>query len=182
MPTPPSAATAPTGETNQPCPNAKAPLIEPRYVASRQHKTLTVSGFQKRILTISHRHGASIEGCSAVNPWIDAIARRLIPLFFVRTVEFEPSNGHDELLEAKSLAPTLVPNTWPVTNFIGGVAADHCPRPWKQPKPTERVALANKLLKELNSGDRIAPGPTQLQSLHRRTPSNAATFAAPVPG
>jgi superfamily II DNA or RNA helicase/HKD family nuclease len=34
-------------------------------------------------------------------------------------------------------------------------------------KPTERVALANKLLKELNTGDRIAPGPTQLQSLHR---------------
>ena len=34
-------------------------------------------------------------------------------------------------------------------------------------KPTERVALANKLLQELNTGDRIAPGPTQLQSLHR---------------
>ncbi|KRE78234.1 DUF3427 domain-containing protein [Arthrobacter sp. Soil763] len=34
-------------------------------------------------------------------------------------------------------------------------------------KPTERVALANRLLRELNIGDRIAPGPTQLQSLHR---------------
>ncbi|MGY3318148.1 DUF3427 domain-containing protein [Arthrobacter sp. TE12232] len=34
-------------------------------------------------------------------------------------------------------------------------------------KPTERVALANKLLQELQHGDRIAPGPTQLQSLHR---------------
>jgi superfamily II DNA or RNA helicase/HKD family nuclease len=34
-------------------------------------------------------------------------------------------------------------------------------------KPTERVALANKLLQELNTSDRIAAGPTQLESLHR---------------
>jgi superfamily II DNA or RNA helicase len=34
-------------------------------------------------------------------------------------------------------------------------------------KPTERVALANKLLQQLTSTDRIAAGPTQLQSLHR---------------
>jgi len=34
-------------------------------------------------------------------------------------------------------------------------------------KPTERVALANKLLQELQHSDRIAEGPTQLQSLHR---------------
>ncbi|MFJ5976366.1 hypothetical protein [Pseudarthrobacter oxydans] len=34
-------------------------------------------------------------------------------------------------------------------------------------KPADRVALANKLLQELNITDRIAPGPTQLQSLHR---------------
>ncbi len=34
-------------------------------------------------------------------------------------------------------------------------------------KPADRVALANKLLQELNTGDRIALGPTQLQSLHR---------------
>lgn len=34
-------------------------------------------------------------------------------------------------------------------------------------KPTERVALANKLLQELQHSDRIAAGPTQLQSLHR---------------
>ncbi|MHA7303083.1 hypothetical protein [Pseudarthrobacter sp. MDT1-22] len=34
-------------------------------------------------------------------------------------------------------------------------------------KPTDRVALANRLLQELNITDRIAPGPTQLQSLHR---------------
>lgn len=34
-------------------------------------------------------------------------------------------------------------------------------------KPTDRVALANKLLQELNTGDRIAPGPTELRSLHR---------------
>lgn len=34
-------------------------------------------------------------------------------------------------------------------------------------KPAERVALANKLLEELQHADRIAAGPTQLQSLHR---------------
>lgn len=34
-------------------------------------------------------------------------------------------------------------------------------------KPNDRVALANKLLRELNTEDRIAPGPTQLHSLHR---------------
>jgi superfamily II DNA or RNA helicase len=33
-------------------------------------------------------------------------------------------------------------------------------------RPAERVALANKLLQELSTTDRIAPGPTQLQSLH----------------
>ncbi|MET1153861.1 phospholipase D-like domain-containing protein, partial [Arthrobacter sp.] len=34
-------------------------------------------------------------------------------------------------------------------------------------KPADRVVLANKLLEELNHMDRIADGPTQLQSLHR---------------
>lgn len=34
-------------------------------------------------------------------------------------------------------------------------------------KPSARVDLANRLLQELNSPDRIADGPTQLQSLHR---------------
>lgn len=34
-------------------------------------------------------------------------------------------------------------------------------------KPGDRVALANRLLQELNTADRIADGPTQLQSLHR---------------
>ncbi len=34
-------------------------------------------------------------------------------------------------------------------------------------KPSERVALANRLLQELNATDRIVEGPTQLQSLHR---------------
>ncbi|MEV8041871.1 DUF3427 domain-containing protein [Arthrobacter sp. NPDC080082] len=34
-------------------------------------------------------------------------------------------------------------------------------------KPADRVALANRLLQELNTEERIAPGPTQLQSLHR---------------
>ncbi|WP_431197126.1 DUF3427 domain-containing protein [[Micrococcus luteus] ATCC 49442] len=34
-------------------------------------------------------------------------------------------------------------------------------------KPPARVNLANRLLQELNSPDRIADGPTQLQSLHR---------------
>ncbi|MET3812324.1 DUF3427 domain-containing protein [Arthrobacter sp. UYEF3] len=34
-------------------------------------------------------------------------------------------------------------------------------------KPTERVALANKLLQQLTSADLISTGPTQLQSLHR---------------
>jgi superfamily II DNA or RNA helicase/HKD family nuclease len=34
-------------------------------------------------------------------------------------------------------------------------------------KPTERVALANMLLQQLTSTDRISAGPTQLQSLHR---------------
>ncbi|BAS13691.1 purine NTP-dependent helicase [Arthrobacter sp. Hiyo8] len=34
-------------------------------------------------------------------------------------------------------------------------------------EPTERVGLANKLLQELRDADRIAPGPTQLRSLHR---------------
>jgi superfamily II DNA or RNA helicase/HKD family nuclease len=34
-------------------------------------------------------------------------------------------------------------------------------------KPTERVALANKLLQGIRHSDRIAEGPTQLQSLHR---------------
>ena len=34
-------------------------------------------------------------------------------------------------------------------------------------KPTERVALANKLLQQLTNTDRISAGPTQLQSLHR---------------
>lgn len=34
-------------------------------------------------------------------------------------------------------------------------------------KPAERVALANKLLQEVQHGDRIAAGPTQLQALHR---------------
>jgi superfamily II DNA or RNA helicase/HKD family nuclease len=34
-------------------------------------------------------------------------------------------------------------------------------------KPSDRVALANRILRELNTGDRIADGPTQLHSLHR---------------
>ena len=34
-------------------------------------------------------------------------------------------------------------------------------------KPGDRVGLANRLLQELNTADRIAAGPTQLQSLHR---------------
>lgn len=34
-------------------------------------------------------------------------------------------------------------------------------------KPADRVALANRVLQELNTTDRIAEGPTQLQSLHR---------------
>ncbi|MEQ4519554.1 DUF3427 domain-containing protein [Pseudarthrobacter sp. B907] len=34
-------------------------------------------------------------------------------------------------------------------------------------RPADRVVLANKLLQELNTGDRIADGPTQLHSLHR---------------
>jgi hypothetical protein len=34
-------------------------------------------------------------------------------------------------------------------------------------KPTDRVALANKLLQEIQHSDRISAGPTQLQSLHR---------------
>nr|WP_281355418.1 DEAD/DEAH box helicase [Pseudarthrobacter psychrotolerans] len=34
-------------------------------------------------------------------------------------------------------------------------------------RPADRVGLANRLLQELQNHDRIAPGPTQLQSLHR---------------
>jgi superfamily II DNA or RNA helicase/HKD family nuclease len=45
--------------------------------------------------------------------------------------------------------------------------ADAVRRALATAKPTERVALANRLLQELNAGDRIAPGPTQLHSLHR---------------
>ncbi|MGO4435667.1 DEAD/DEAH box helicase family protein, partial [Paenarthrobacter sp. RAF9] len=45
--------------------------------------------------------------------------------------------------------------------------ADAVRRALAAAKPAERVALANKLLQELNTPDRIAPGPTQLQSLHR---------------
>ncbi len=45
--------------------------------------------------------------------------------------------------------------------------ADAVRRALSAAKPTDRVALANKLLQELDTGDRIAPGPTQLQSLHR---------------
>jgi superfamily II DNA or RNA helicase/HKD family nuclease len=45
--------------------------------------------------------------------------------------------------------------------------ADAVRRALTAAKPTERVALANKLLQELSTGDRIAAGPTQLQSLHR---------------
>ncbi|MBT1002218.1 DUF3427 domain-containing protein [Paenarthrobacter sp. DKR-5] len=45
--------------------------------------------------------------------------------------------------------------------------ADAVRRALTAAKPTERVALANKLLQDLNAGDRIAPGPTQLQSLYK---------------
>jgi hypothetical protein len=34
-------------------------------------------------------------------------------------------------------------------------------------KPAARAGTANRLLQELDTSDRIAPGPTQLQSLHR---------------
>jgi hypothetical protein len=34
-------------------------------------------------------------------------------------------------------------------------------------EPPDRVALANRILQELSTVDRISPGPTQLQSLHR---------------
>lgn len=45
--------------------------------------------------------------------------------------------------------------------------ADAVRRTLASAKPTDRIALANRLLRELNTRDRIAPGPTQLQSLHR---------------
>ncbi|WP_427004471.1 DUF3427 domain-containing protein [Pseudarthrobacter sp. H2] len=45
--------------------------------------------------------------------------------------------------------------------------ADAVRRALAAAKPADRVALANKLLQELNTTDRIAEGPTQLQSLHR---------------
>ncbi|WP_247048161.1 DUF3427 domain-containing protein [Arthrobacter rhizosphaerae] len=54
-------------------------------------------------------------------------------------------------------------------------------------KPMERVAIANKLLQELQHHDRISEGPTQLHSLHRpdtlkrrnlRRPSTALSDAA----
>ncbi|MFD5277052.1 DUF3427 domain-containing protein [Pseudarthrobacter sp. NPDC058362] len=45
--------------------------------------------------------------------------------------------------------------------------ADAVRRALASTKPADRVALANGLLQELDSRDRIAPGPTQLQSLHR---------------
>ncbi|MGO4493876.1 DEAD/DEAH box helicase family protein [Arthrobacter sp. 2YAF22_2] len=45
--------------------------------------------------------------------------------------------------------------------------ADAVRRALAAAKPADRVALANKLLQELNTSDRIAPGPTQLHSLHR---------------
>jgi hypothetical protein len=34
-------------------------------------------------------------------------------------------------------------------------------------QPTERVAIANRVLQGLHHSDRISAGPTQLQSLHR---------------
>lgn len=45
--------------------------------------------------------------------------------------------------------------------------ADAVRRALSETKPADRVALANKVLQELQHGDRIADGPTQLQSFHR---------------
>ena len=45
--------------------------------------------------------------------------------------------------------------------------ADAVRRALAAAKPADRVGLANRLLQELNTADRIADGPTQLRSLHR---------------
>ncbi|MDP9998293.1 DUF3427 domain-containing protein [Pseudarthrobacter sulfonivorans] len=53
------------------------------------------------------------------------------------------------------------------TDVLSRYVADAVRQALSAETPSDRVALANRLLQELNTGDRIAAGPTQLQSLHR---------------
>lgn len=74
----------------------------------------------------------------------------------------------DHLSRAEELQPIFADvNDEDSPDILSRHVADAVRRALVAAKPTERVALANKLLQELNTGDRIAPGPTQLQSLHR---------------
>jgi superfamily II DNA or RNA helicase/HKD family nuclease len=68
--------------------------------------------------------------------------------------------------------PHLQPNFAPVDDedtpdILSRHVADAVRHALAAAKPEERVALANRLLQELQHTDRIAEGPTQLQSLHR---------------
>jgi superfamily II DNA or RNA helicase/HKD family nuclease len=58
--------------------------------------------------------------------------------------------------------------------------ADAVRRALSAAKPTERVAMANKLLQELKTTDRISAGPTQLQSLHRPDTLKRRTLRRPT--
>lgn len=68
-------------------------------------------------------------------------------------------------LEARPIFQDIEDEDTP--DILSRYVADAVRRALATAKPADRVALANRLLQELNHSDRIAPGPTQLQSLHR---------------
>ena len=74
----------------------------------------------------------------------------------------------DYLRQEQGLQPVFADiNDEDSPDILARHVADAVRRTLASAKPTDRVALANRLLQELGTRDRIAPGPTQLQSLHR---------------
>ena len=74
----------------------------------------------------------------------------------------------DYLVEERGLQPVFAGiSDADVPDILSRYVADVVRRALDSAKPADRVALANRLLQELDTRDRIAPGPTQLQSLHR---------------
>lgn len=80
--------------------------------------------------------------------------------------------GTEELGARLGANPELYPSFAPideieVPDILSRHVADIVREALQAAKPNDRVALANRLLRELSHPDTITEGPTQLQSLHR---------------
>lgn len=102
----------------------------------------------------------------AVNNFFGGVAAEQLPEGLYELLNTDVL--HDHLSQEQELHPVFAEiEDQDSPDILSRHVADAVRRALAAAKPADRVALANKLLQELNTGERIATGPTQLQSLHR---------------